>query len=100
MTSEHFANGARKHLMAAAIPTKMKTMTIQTNELTVVNIGETEVLRDRLRHQGLHGLDPQPLADRVPQLPMDLVKRRPSATRRCTSQHPASDCQTQCILRV
>ena len=75
-------------------------MTIQISELTVVNTGETESLRDRLRHQGLHGLHPQPLADRIPQLPMDRVKRMPLAIRRCTDHRQVSNYQTQCILQV
>ena len=78
----------------------MKTMTTQINEQTVVNTGETEVLRDRLSHQGLHSLHPRPLADRVPQLPMDLVKRMPLATPRCTDHRHARNFQTQCILQV
>ena len=99
MTSEHFANGARNYLTAVTNLNQAKIMTIQINALIAVNTGGTETLQDH-QHQEGRNLRPRPLADRVPQLPMDLVKRKPSATRRCTSQHPASECQTQCILRV
>ena len=99
-TSERIANGVRNRLMATTTPTPMKTMTTQTNEQTVVNTGETEVLRDRLRHQGLHRPHPQPLADRVPQLPMAQVKRMPSATHCCMDHRQVNNHLTQCILQV
>ena len=99
MTSEHFVNGARNHRTAATNLNQAKIMTIQINALTAANTGGTETLQDR-QHQEGRSLRPRPLADRVPQPPMDLVKRKPSATRRCTSQRPASNYQTQCILRV
>jgi hypothetical protein len=76
-----------------------KIITTPTNAKTVAHEMEAEALRDHRRSEA-HSLRPRPLADRVPQLPMDLVKRMPLTTHRCMSQRPASDYQTQCILQV
>ena len=99
MTSEHFASGARKSRTVPTNLTKEKIIITLTNAKTVAHKVEAEALQERYRQEA-HSLRPRPLADRVPQLPMDLVKRMPLATHRCMSQHPANKYQTQCILQV
>ena len=99
MMSEHFASGARKSRTEPTNQTQVRITIIPISAKAVAHKTEAEGLHDRHRQEA-HSLRPRPLADRVAQLPMDLVKRMPLATHRCMSQHPANKCQTQCILQV